>query len=566
MTRLRRGTPIAAAKPARLARASSGGSAPPSGASAAPNPLILPQESIDMPMALGSDSSSERGALRDAHYFWTEYAKKYPAQLSKKNMDAITGSKFRLPKVDEVWVQFHPEHGGYLGDPIEHHHVGQGTRAVPLPEKLHDAYTVFHPERRELGTPEKAGTKDLSPVATNRTERETLRHIKEGRIRGDGISEKTPPSVPDIPPSSEMAALPKEQLRPVDPVTGKVIGETRHKRSGPTLESQGRTDPAHAFEVQKRYRGMAGTELEALAGKGDVIAQAELAKRAGVDETSFSAVPTGGTKTGTGFKVEAEVPSQPSQGVKSTATKLTAAEGELEHTELKGMGLRGAPSQVKLAAYGLGVQIAGGLLTSWMHDKILESVQRMPRPSAEQAHIWSDPAVRSYGALELVRADLPGVLEQLELSLGRQTMAMIAFWRALDSGPAPSRARMIAVAEDEVLADQRRLATARANVAKALALEPKLIEAADAAEALQRIVDNPVVLDQGIRFVGLDLNEMAAISSNLAWYQATLRRSVLAPLHGLASTLDAATRSDKTIIDQFTQARARLYETAPSGR
>ena len=128
-----------------------------------------------------------------------------------------------LPVVDETWVEFHPEHKAYMGEPLEHHHVGQGALAVPLPEKLHDAYTVFHPKRQVVGEPGQP-LRPIKPLPTSkRQEAEIKRHIRQDRIMGDGIVKGKDPTVPGVPLASELAGVPSDELRPIDPVTGNRI-------------------------------------------------------------------------------------------------------------------------------------------------------------------------------------------------------------------------------------------------------------------------------------------------------------------------------------------------------
>jgi hypothetical protein len=173
-------------------------------------PLDLPQEGIDMPwVGRGAGiSSSELGYLRDHEFFWSQYIERYPGRLSPENVARVIDR--RAPIVDDAWLEFHPQHAAYRYEILEHHHVGQGTRAVPLPEGLHDAYTVFHPQRRVVGTPA-GGTR---PIPTLRTaadaQTELNRHIAAGRIRGEGIDPDAPPAAPEIPPASELAVHPDE--------------------------------------------------------------------------------------------------------------------------------------------------------------------------------------------------------------------------------------------------------------------------------------------------------------------------------------------------------------------
>lgn len=185
----------------------------------APRSLLdLPREGVDMPWTGRGEgvSASELGYLRDHQFFWSEFDRLYPGRLSPANRTLIANGQ--APIVDATWVRSYPEHAGYMGNALEHHHVGQGSRAVPLPSRLHDAYTVFHPQRRVVGTPE-GGTRPLPPPrSTTEAQADIDRHVRAGRIRGPGIDPNAPPVAPRIPPASELSVVPPDQLRPV-PIT-----------------------------------------------------------------------------------------------------------------------------------------------------------------------------------------------------------------------------------------------------------------------------------------------------------------------------------------------------------
>jgi hypothetical protein len=178
---------------------------PPAPAGPAPSPLTLPREGVDMPwVGKGTRPSSELGYLRDPVFFWERFRTNFPAPLSPANLGRIAAGN--APIVDPQWISVYPQHAGYSGQPLEHHHVGQGSRAVPLPERLHDAYTVFHPQRRVVGTPGD-GTKPLPPQPTRQqSQAEIDRHIRQGRITGPGVTPGSIPA-PAIPPASELAAV-----------------------------------------------------------------------------------------------------------------------------------------------------------------------------------------------------------------------------------------------------------------------------------------------------------------------------------------------------------------------
>jgi len=202
-------TPTPESTPAAIAAPS-----PPTAPQAAPSPLTLPSEGVDMPwIGKGGLDSSQLGYRRDAPYFWKQFVAKYPQQMSPQNTQRIASGA--SPVVDPTWVQYHPQHSGYLNQILEHHHVGQGSRAVPIPEGLHDAYTVFHPQRRTVGT-KSGGIRPIPPQPTRAEHQAEIdRHVQKGRIRGPGITPQTTPEATEVPPGSPLAGLPSSERNPV---------------------------------------------------------------------------------------------------------------------------------------------------------------------------------------------------------------------------------------------------------------------------------------------------------------------------------------------------------------
>jgi hypothetical protein len=173
-------------------------------------PLTLPIEGVDMPWIGSSPNldSSDLGYRRDSNYFWNEYEARWPEQLSPANRALIASD--RAPIVDATWLLYHPQHAAYAGDTLEHHHVGQGPRCVPIPEGLHDAYTIFHPQRRTVGTPSRSapqgGEGALPPRPTRAgLRREVERHVREGRLPA------APERLPEVPPGSPLSGVPAGQ-------------------------------------------------------------------------------------------------------------------------------------------------------------------------------------------------------------------------------------------------------------------------------------------------------------------------------------------------------------------
>jgi hypothetical protein len=245
-------------------------------------------------------------------------------------------------------------------------------------------------------------------------------------------------------------------------------------------------------------------------------------------------------------------------------TKTAVTEAEAEKPTLKGFGLESGPSQVKLAVAGIGIQVAGSLLQGWMHDAILESVRNTPKPTIDAAQLWSDPASRErYVPVELLAANLPQMREALELRLARSAFELISFWRRLDHAPPEQRLAMLDALEDTVYRDQADVLRAQSNVSRALELEPQILESVRAAADLQRLVENPKLIAVGVSFVGFDLQELSAIASNLAWFQASFTRGVLVPLHGLSAALARAETSIDGVLAQIRELRSRAILRAP---
>ena len=241
--------------------------------------LDIPEEGIDMPW-VGKGSGSELGYLRDSKYYWNEYAKKWGDQFSPENMERI--KKGTAPVVDDAWLKAHPEHIAYKGQRLEHHHLGQGSRAVPLPEKLHDAYTVFHPKRQVVGS----GSKPLNAIKeapVGRAEKETARHIKGNRITGPGIDPTAPPKH-KIPRASALSGLPEAELKPVAPETG--IDKSGRAIKKPDLPAQKTnpvkkpSNPVPKGVVEKQVKALEAQSIDGLEKIGKEMAAQAAAKEA----------------------------------------------------------------------------------------------------------------------------------------------------------------------------------------------------------------------------------------------------------------------------------------------
>ena len=88
-----------------------------------------------IPMPKAAKKTTKKGIKRDRRLFWQKYKQKFLHHLSAKNLLRI--KKGKSPVVDKKWIQYHRDHKPFRGQTIEHHHLGHGKFAVPLPMGLH---------------------------------------------------------------------------------------------------------------------------------------------------------------------------------------------------------------------------------------------------------------------------------------------------------------------------------------------------------------------------------------------------------------------------------------------
>ena len=65
--------------------------------------------------------------------------------MSERNLGIIKNRK--APQVDDQWVRHFPEHTGYLGEILVHHHIDHGYLTTALPSRLHGkapGHAMFH--------------------------------------------------------------------------------------------------------------------------------------------------------------------------------------------------------------------------------------------------------------------------------------------------------------------------------------------------------------------------------------------------------------------------------------
>jgi hypothetical protein len=96
-----------------------------------------------------SGSGTMNGGVRNARQFWKQWQSTYTATLSDDNLSRI---KLRgSPVIDDVWASHFPEHAGYEGEILIHHHLDYGPLAIPLPGSVHGeqpGWGVWHPDHK----------------------------------------------------------------------------------------------------------------------------------------------------------------------------------------------------------------------------------------------------------------------------------------------------------------------------------------------------------------------------------------------------------------------------------
>jgi hypothetical protein len=94
-----------------------------------------PQKSIDT-STFPSGTPTANGGIRDNKQFWKEWEKLNPDTLSSSNRYRIDELGLS-PTVDKQWINHYPEHAKYKGEKLIHHHVDQGSHAIPVPQSTH---------------------------------------------------------------------------------------------------------------------------------------------------------------------------------------------------------------------------------------------------------------------------------------------------------------------------------------------------------------------------------------------------------------------------------------------
>ncbi len=102
---------------------------------------------VDMRNASPRSGSSVTGTPRNLVYFWGKVKAAKPEYFSPDNLSAI--QKGRAPTVNAQWIKYHPQHMSFKGCKLIHHHMGQSTYAVAVPEPIHLSWSkVLHPIKK----------------------------------------------------------------------------------------------------------------------------------------------------------------------------------------------------------------------------------------------------------------------------------------------------------------------------------------------------------------------------------------------------------------------------------
>lgn len=98
-----------------------------------------PQFSVDSLTFKNPIGYNSHGFPRDAGEFWGHWIDKNPASISQSNKYLIENhNRFKVsPRIDKAWIDAFPEHGGFMGDVLIHHHVNFGQYTIPVPGKTH---------------------------------------------------------------------------------------------------------------------------------------------------------------------------------------------------------------------------------------------------------------------------------------------------------------------------------------------------------------------------------------------------------------------------------------------
>jgi hypothetical protein len=167
--------------------------------------------------------------------------------------------------------------------------------------------------------------------------------------------------------------------------------------------------------------------------------------------------------------------------------------------------------------------------------------------------------MRERTSLDLVASNLPAMADELDSGRVTYTLQVVRAWYVVDASPyLEDKERLLEDFEDAVFEDQLRLMQARRNVEEALALEPKMLEAIEAAVELRAMAKSTAGFYL-MFYSGITIEEIWKIQSNLAWFAAS-HRAALKALKRLHSRLDHAIEANDRIFEQIEAKRGRIRE------
>ncbi len=227
---------------------------------------------------------------------------------------------------------------------------------------------------------------------------------------------------------------------------------------------------------------------------------------------------------------------------------------ETELPRPRGVGLRGGPSPLLAPAVGLAANVAGALLTSWLHDSILESVNNMPQPIIEQVELWKERGMEGRNALDLLASNIGETRSQFQENRGHLSLALLYFWTQLDQQETAERYAALDSLEDSIMQDTAQLLTGQSNIEMALELEPRIQQSVEAAAELHSYIKSPLGTTALFYGLGMSIEEMTRITDNLAWYQSA-HRQMLRSLHELSTDVQHHIAVDDELQRQIEAAR-----------
>jgi hypothetical protein len=206
----------------------------------------------------------------------------------------------------------------------------------------------------------------------------------------------------------------------------------------------------------------------------------------------------------------------------------------------------------------IGVGVAANLLTSWLLDQLAKSLAETPPPTVERVQLWAARDVRGGSVLDLIAAELPKEVQDLKERRQLLLLQLLGFWAQLDHAPADARPSLLEAATKQLLEDRRQLFVAANNVSTALESEHRFADSAQAAADLERILSQPLVYSATAIYGRLSVAQIEQARTNLRWYQASIRRQVIAPLHELDSLIREAINTTNLTLAQFQQSHAAI--------